>query len=202
MRCIDDKIQNMIHFKTRLFKIRTWTILRLPEDASAKLPSRGMTMVKGTINDVPFKTLLEPDGKYGPGLRPSHWFAPSKKLLDDAHAAAGSDSIGAGDTVQVSLAPTKEWIEPEVPVDLKKALSASPKAEALWKDITPMARWDWIRWVRAVKTPETRQKHIEITLDKLNKGMRRPCCFNRNLCSEPHVSKNWKLLEPTQKAKK
>jgi hypothetical protein len=148
-------------------------------------------MVKGTINGIPFKALLEPDGRYAPGQRPSHWFAPDKKLLDDANAAAG-------DTVQILLEPTKEWIEPEVPQDLKKALSSSPKAEALWKDITPLARWDWIRWIRAVKTQETREKHIAVALSKLNKGMRRPCCFNRNLCSEPSVAKNWVLLEPTQ----
>jgi Bacteriocin-protection, YdeI or OmpD-Associated/Domain of unknown function (DUF1905) len=179
-----------IQFETKLYKINSWTILRLPETASEKLPSRGMTMISGTLNDIPFKTVLEPDGKYGPGLKPSHWFAPDKKLLKDARATAG-------DTVKVSLEVTKEWIEPEVPEDLQKALAGSPKAKALWEDITPMARWDWIRWIRAVKTPETRQKHIEVALDKLNKGMRRPCCFNRNLCSEPYVSKNWALLEPT-----
>jgi hypothetical protein len=179
-----------IRFETTLFKIGTWTILKLPESASALLPSRGMTMVKGTINGIPFKTLLEPDGKYGPGLKPSHWFNPSKKLLGEAH-------VGAGDTVSVSIEPSKEWIEPEVPTDVKKALSLSPKAKALWSDITPMARWDWIRWIRAVKTQETRQKHIEVMLDKLSRGMRRPCCFNRNLCSEPYVSRNWVLLDPT-----
>jgi hypothetical protein len=178
-----------IQFEAKLFTINSWIILRLPESASTKLPSRGMLMVAGTLNGVPFKTLLEPDGRYGTGIKPSHWFRPDKKLLDDAKATAG-------DTVEVELAPTKEWIEPEIPEDLKKALSSSPKAEALWKDITPMARWDWIRWIRAVKTPETRQKHIEVALDKLNKGMRRPCCFNRNLCSEPAVSHNWRLLEP------
>lgn len=185
------KIMSAIRFEAKLFKIGSWTILRLPESASALLPSRGMTMVAGTLNGVPFKTLLEPDGRYGPGKKPSHWFRPDKKLLDEAHAATG-------DTVSASIQPTKEWVEPEVPRDLQKALSSSPKAEALWKDITPLARWDWIRWIRAVKTPETRQKHIEVALDKLNKGMRRPCCFNRNLCSEPAVSHNWQLLEPMQ----
>lgn len=180
-----------ISFEAELFKINSWTILRLPEEASAKLPSRGMTMVSGTMNGVPFKTMLEPDGRYAPGQQSSHWFSPDQKLLDDTGATAG-------DSVEISMEPSKEWIEPEVPEDLKKALSASPKAEALWEDITPLARWDWIRWIRAVKTPETRQKHIEVALDKLNKGMRRPCCFNRNLCSEPSVSKNWALLEPTQ----
>ncbi len=178
-----------IRIETKLFKIHDWTILKLPETASVQLPSRGMTMVKGAINGTPFKALLEPDGKYGPGQKPSHWFRPDQKLLDDAHAAAG-------DSVQVSLEPTKEWIEPEVPADVKKALSSSPKAEALWKDITPMARWDWIRWVRAVKTAETRQKHLDVMLDKLNKGMRRPCCFNRNMCSDPYVAHNWVLQDP------
>lgn len=178
-----------IRFKAKLYKINSWTILRLPEDASAKLPSRGMIMVSGTINGVPFKTLLEPDGRYGPGQKPSHWFRPDKKLLDEARAATG-------DTVRVTMAPTEEWIEPEVPTDFKKALSASPKAQDLWKDITPLARWDWIRWIRAVKLKETRQKHIEVALSKLNKGERRPCCFNRNLCSEPYVSRNWHLFEP------
>ena len=148
-------------------------------------------MVSGTINGVPFKTLLEPDGRYSPDKKSSHWFSPDKKLLGDASAKAG-------DTVQVALEPSQEWIEPEVPKDLKEALSTSPEAEALWNDITPLARWDWVRWIRAVKTEETRQKHIEVALDKLNKGMRRPCCFNRNLCSDPDVSHNWTLLEPEQ----
>ncbi|HSW97736.1 MAG TPA: YdeI/OmpD-associated family protein [Candidatus Saccharimonadales bacterium] len=178
-----------INFETKLFTINSWTILRLPEEASAQLPSRGMVMVSGTINGVPFKTLLEPDGRYGPGKKPTHWFKPEKKLLGDAHAEAG-------DTVQVSIEPTKDWVEPEVPEDVQKALQSSPKAHALWMEITPLARWDWIRWIRAVKTPETRQKHIEVALDKLNKGMRRPCCFNRNLCSDPTGFYNWVLLEP------
>jgi hypothetical protein len=179
-----------INFETHLYTINSKVILKLPEDASEKLSSRGMTMVAGTLNGVPFKALLEPDGKYAPGTRPSHWFSPDKKLLTDAKAKVG-------DVVQVSLEQTKEWIEPEIPEDVEKTLSSSDKARELWNDITPMARWDLIRWIRAVKTEETRQKHLEVMLDKLNKGMRRPCCFNRNLCSDPTVSQNWKLLEPT-----
>jgi hypothetical protein len=180
-----------IQFETKLFTINGWTILRLPESASAQLPSRGMTMVSGTVNGAHFKAVLEPDGHYAPGEEPSHWFSPGERLLGEAAAKAG-------DTVRVSIEPTKEWIEPEIPEDLREALANSPKAEALWNDITPLARWDWIRWIRAVKTPETRQKHIDVALDKLNKGMRRPCCFNRNLCSEPAVSRNWVLLDPAE----
>lgn len=174
-----------IHFETKLYKIGDWTILKLPQSASAKLSSRALAMVTGTINGFSFKATLEPDGKG------SHWFKPDKEILSGA-------KVNSGDTVKVDIEPTKDWIEPEIPDDFKKALFATPKAKALWNDVTPNAHWDWIRWIRAVKTPETRQKHIEVALSKLNKGMRRPCCFNRNLCSDPLVSHNWALLDPTQ----
>ena len=113
-----------IDFETELFAIGSWIILRLPEHASALLPSRGMTMVSGTLNGVPFQTMLEPDGRYTGRQQSSHWFRPNTTLLDAASATVG-------DTVHVSLETTKESIEPEVPEDLEKALAASPKAVAL-----------------------------------------------------------------------
>ncbi len=174
-----------IHFNAKLFKIGSWTLLGLPKSASAKLPSRAMTMVEGTINDFRFKAALEPDGKGG------HWFRFSKTMCE----ATGAD---AGDTVTLTIKPTKEWSEPEVPADLKNALAAAPQAHTLWMNITPNARWDWIRWIRFTKQPETRKRRIETACAKLKAGMRRPCCFNRNLCSEPYVSNNGVLLEPTQ----
>ncbi len=175
---------SIIRFETKPYKIGSWLIIRLPKDISLKLPFRTLTMISGTINDHPFKTAFEPDGKG------SHWFRVDETLQKIAR-------IKVGNNVTFEIEPTKEWIEPEVPKDLKEALSTSKKAEDLWRDITPNARWDWIRWIRAVKTQETRKKHIRVAISKLNKGMRRPCCFNRNLCSEPYVSKNWVLLDPT-----
>lgn len=120
-----------IRFETKLFKINSWTILRLPESASAELPSRGMTMVSGTINGAPFKALLEPDGRYAPGQKSSHWFRPDKKLLDDASAKAG-------DTVQVSLEPSNEWIEPDVPEDLKKRWQLPQKPKLCGRILLPL----------------------------------------------------------------
>lgn len=179
-----------ISFTTQLIAINNHIIVHLPPGDSALLPSRGMVMVAGTINDIPFKTLLEPDGKYGPGKKPSHWFIPDEEILRQA-------SLKRGDEIRVSIEATKDWIDPEIPNDFKKALSSSPTSLSTWNDITPLARWDWIRWIRAVKTLDTRKKHIDIALGKLNKGLRRPCCFNRNLCSDPEVSSNWVLLDPS-----
>ena len=174
-----------IHFEAKLFEIGSWTILRIPKEASAKLPSRGQTMVEGTINGYHFKAALEPDGKG------SHWFKLDEALLVGAIAATG-------ETVTLTIEPTKDWPEPQVPEDLKTALESAPEAQTLWLEITPMARWDWIRWIRSTKNEETRNRRIETALSKLKKGDRRPCCFNRTICTETYVSRNGVLLEPTQ----
>jgi len=174
-----------IHFEAKLFKIDSWTLLRLPKSASAKLPSRGMTMVAGTINDLRFQTALEPDGKG------SHWFKLDKTMCK----TVGAD---AGDTVTLVIEPVKEWPEPKVPADLKDALAIVPQAHTLWMEITPGARWDWIRWISSTKQSETRKRRIEVALSKLKAGDRRPCCFNRTVCTDPYVSNNGVLLEPTQ----
>src|SRR5512142_2408214 len=95
----------IIRFETTPLKIGDWTILRLPESASAKLASRGMTLVEGTINGFHSKIVLEPDGMG------SHWFRVDSAL----RAAAG---IEAGGAVVMAVEPSKEWPEPEVPADL------------------------------------------------------------------------------------
>ncbi|MCA9399322.1 MAG: YdeI/OmpD-associated family protein [Candidatus Omnitrophica bacterium] len=63
------------------------------------------------------------------------------------------------------------------PIDLQKALKASPVALEAWADITPLARNDWICWVEGAKKAETRERRIERTRDDLMAGKRRPCCF-------------------------
>ncbi len=173
-----------IRFEAEVFKIGAWTLLRLPKSASAQLPSRGLTMVEGTLKGFRFKAALEPDGTG------SHWLRVDATL----RAAAGAD---VGETVLLAIEPAKEWTEPPVPADLESAFAADPAAHTGWMDCTTMARWDWIRWISATAQPETRRRRIEVACSKLKAGMRRPCCFNRSLCTEPAVSKNGVLLEPT-----
>lgn len=64
-----------------------------------------------------------------------------------------------------------------LPSDLKKALVASPKAQAAWNDITPLARNEWICWTITVKKQETRDNHVIRTVEELAQGKRRPCCW-------------------------
>jgi len=65
----------------------------------------------------------------------------------------------------------------DVPEDLRKKLTSDKKALAIWEDITPLARNEWICWVISVKRPETRKQHVERVRTELLEGMRRPCCW-------------------------
>jgi hypothetical protein len=159
-------------------------ILRLPKAASRKLSSRGQVAVHGTINGHAFQTVVEPDGDFG------HWISVDKKLQRTAR-------IAAGDTASVEVAPMETWPEPRVPADLKQALERAPQAiRELWETITPMARWEWVRWVNATRNPETRSKRVAVSISKLRGGKRRPCCFNLASCTDPELSKNGKLIAP------
>ena len=65
----------------------------------------------------------------------------------------------------------------KLPDDLRAALAATPTALAVWEDVTPLARSEWICWVTSGKKAETRNIRIEKALSKLKGGMRRPCCW-------------------------
>jgi hypothetical protein len=177
------KAASKIRFKAKLFrpameparpradhreKADSWAFLILPKNASAKLPSRGMTAIEGTINGFPFQAVLEPDGEK------SHWLKVDRKLREGAGAEAG-------DVVTLEIAPAAAELEPAVPADLRKALAAAaPTVRALWSDITPNARQDWIHWITSAKQPETRTRRIKNACSMLAAGKRRVCCFDRS----------------------
>lgn len=64
-----------------------------------------------------------------------------------------------------------------LPADLRKALASKPKALAVWEDVTPLARNEWICWVESVKQQETRNHHSKRAAAELAEGKRRPCCW-------------------------
>ncbi|HSP08787.1 MAG TPA: YdeI/OmpD-associated family protein [Candidatus Dormibacteraeota bacterium] len=173
-----------VRFDAKLSTIDKWTILRLPEKASKQLQSRGQVAVQGTINGHGFHAVLEPDGRFG------HWMKIDGKLQRTA-------ALSAGDTATLEVESLKDWPEPDVPRDLEAALGAAPqKIQDLWNDVTPMARWEWVRWVNATQNPDTRKRRVEVTVSKMKSGKRRPCCFNLAACTDPNLSKNGRLTEP------
>jgi hypothetical protein len=154
-----------IRFKAKLSR----ALLTLPKSASAKLQSRGAITVEGTINNLPFRATLAPDGKG------SHQLNMGNAMCD----ALGATTLH---TVAVEITRVGEEAETRVPMDLRKTLTALAKAgqqQAIdsWKDITPMARRDWIFSISTAKLAETRKRRIEKACDMLASGKRRLCCF-------------------------
>ena len=177
-----------LRFEATIYAIDEWTIFRLPKEASRQLPSRGQVAVQGTINGRDFQAVLEPDGCAG------HWMRVDQEL----QRAAG---VGPGDSASLEISSTREWPEPEVPGDLWSALAAAPLGiRYLWEDITPMARWEWVRWVNATRNPDTRRRRVEVTISKMAHGKRRPCCFDLAACTDPNLSRNGRLMEPARPA--
>lgn len=174
-----------IRFAATLNTIDAATILRLPEEASQLLPSRGQVAVRASMKGHEFRTVLEPDGVKG------HWMKVDPALRKAAH-------VSAGDNVTVTVEATRDWPEPDVPPDLAAALAGAPRTiKDIWNDITPMARWEWARWVNATANPTTRQRRVEVTISKMNNGKRRPCCFDLSACTDPALAKNGKLRNAT-----
>jgi hypothetical protein len=174
-----------IRFDATPYTIDKWTIVSLPARASAKLPSRGQVAIQGTINGHEFQTVLEPDGSRG------HWMRVDGNLQQTA-------AVSAGDVATLEIEPSKDWPEPNLPNDFEAALAAAPQEiQDVWQDITPMARWEWVRWVNATRNPDTRRRRVEVSISKMNSGKRRPCCFDLAACTDPYLSNNGRLLERT-----
>ncbi|OGI65091.1 hypothetical protein A3A95_04495 [Candidatus Nomurabacteria bacterium RIFCSPLOWO2_01_FULL_39_18] len=73
--------------------------------------------------------------------------------------------------------PIATGVVHKVPADLRRALVSAPKALAVWRSLTPLARNEWICWVVSCKKPETRTNHIERLRTELVEGAHRPCCW-------------------------
>jgi hypothetical protein len=167
----------MVEFESTVSEVGSTTIVRLPEEASRSLPSRGQVSVSGTLAGHELQTVVEPDGLRG------HWIRVPPELSQSA-------DLVVGHRVSVAIEP-----EPDGPLDLEAALEAAPvEVQERWRDITPMARWEWVRWVNATANPATRQRRVEVSISKLDSGKRRPCCFDLSACTDPSVSKSGKLL--------
>lgn len=66
----------------------------------------------------------------------------------------------------------------KMPADLRQKLTSTKESIALWEDITPLARNEFICWVVSAKQDETRARRVTRTWEELVlEGKRRPCCW-------------------------
>ena len=65
----------------------------------------------------------------------------------------------------------------DLPADMRTALLANSTALEAWRDITPLARNEFVCWVEDAKQQTTRERRIRRTQEELEEGKRRPCCW-------------------------
>ena len=82
-----------------------------------------------------------------------------------------------GDTARVSDQPVPGGAVHPLPADLRDALADNAVALAAWRDITRLARNEFICWVEDAKQAKTRERRIRRTQEELEEGKRRPCCW-------------------------
>jgi uncharacterized protein YdeI (YjbR/CyaY-like superfamily) len=80
----------------------------------------------------------------------------------------------------------------DVPKDMEKALTANEQMLAIWNNLTPIQRNEWICWVTIVKKPETRIEHIGRMVEELKDGKRQPCCWPGCPHRKPNAKKWFK----------
>lgn len=134
-----------------------WVFLDFPVGASKKLPSRGRVAVRGTMNGFAFSISAFPTGDG------THQIAVNKTLQAGAKAKPG-------ERVHVILEPETGPRTVTIPTDLKKALATSQKARENFAALSYGHRKAYVDWISDAKQPETRQRRIRQTLERLSRG--------------------------------
>ena len=170
----------VLRFKARLgarsdaSKADAGAVLSIPHAVGRRLA--GMESAEGTINGHPFRATLDRAASGSCAIR------VNQAMLRGADARIG-------DTAQLAILGPEPKLA--VPADLRAAMAASEPAKALWKDMSDIARRDYVRWVETTNNPETRARRIKRTVEQLAEGKRRPCCVNTYEYSLLRIDPNW-----------
>ncbi len=147
-------------FRARLQRpegVGTWTYFEIPFDAAAEWGARGRIAVKGSVNGVPIRRSIMPDGNGG------HFMPLNKDIL-----AAGA--VAAGDEVDVVLEPDADPRTVDVPEELERALAADPRAQAAFDTMAPSHQREYATYVAEAKKAETRDRRARKSVGMLRDG--------------------------------
>jgi len=135
-----------------------------------------MESIEGTINDHPFRAVLDRTEAGGRALRVN------------AAMLRGS-AARAGDTVRLAILGPEGTLV--VPADLRVAMARSGEATALWAEMSELARRDYVRSIDATNNVATRARRVQHTVEQLAEGKRRPCCFNAYEYPLSYIDPQW-----------
>ena len=145
-----------MRFRTKILSAgKTAAGIEVPAKVVAALGSK-RPPVRATINGFTYRTsVASMGGKFMLGVPP------------EFREGAG---VVAGDTVDVDLELDTEPREVAIPPDFAAALARNADAKRSLAGLTYSNRRRLVGAIEAIKSPETRQRRIEKTIDQLKEG--------------------------------
>ena len=85
-------------------------------------------------------------------------------------AVKKATGVDAPDEVEVSMQLDSEPRTVRVPADLQAALAGDPEAKAAFARLSFSHRREYAEWVKEAKRPDTRQRRIAATVERVRAG--------------------------------
>jgi hypothetical protein len=135
-----------------------WTYTEIPEIKPDKTAPFGWVKVKGSIDGYKIsKYHLMPSGKGA--LMLSVKSEIRKKIKKEA-----------GDYVHVILYPDNDQLE--IPEELSFALQYKSEAQQFFNSLNEGEQYNYVKWINAAKTEQTKTDRIVKTVNKLSKSQK------------------------------
>jgi len=136
---------------------RAWCFLAFPWAASEQLGTKAGASVVVTINGASIRTSAFP---MGDGRHP----------VNVNRAFQKEAGIAPGDRVRVSVEPDTRPRTVALPTDLRACLAKDTKARLAFETLAPSHKKAYVDWVSEAKRPETRERRVRETIDRLRSG--------------------------------
>jgi hypothetical protein len=135
--------------------------IRMPFNVEETYGTKGQVKVKATFDGYPYRGVI---ANMGTGC---HTIGVRK----DIRASIGK---GVGDKVVVTIERDTDERIVDIPDDLQQALSKSKKAQGFYNTLSYTNRKEYAVWVSSAKKPETREKRVAESINKLLEGKKNP----------------------------
>ena len=115
--------------------------------------------------------------RFTPRTKRSRWSAvnldhvarlTAEGRMTEAGLSAARQALESGPTAPAATRPAPA----RMPADLRAALRAEPRAQALWETLAPSHRRQYLLWVTEAKRPETRERRVCETVRRLAAGLK------------------------------
>lgn len=168
-----------------------WTVVPLPFDATVVWKKRNGMRVRGTVNEVAFRTSLFPYKGGGQML------LVNKQLQKAAKVTVGS-------AVRVTIEPDmEERPEAGIPVELAALLKKDKKIRKFYDEFSPSTKRDIERTITALKSAASRKSAVERFAERVlltMEGERElPPILQMVFRKYPGAMEGWKAMTPAQR---